>query len=178
MVTVTPDGHPSTQKVTDEQYAQAQTRHNSLAAAGTLTDDQLASLDPAPTAESIATGLLAYSGQQRWTIAQGGITVNGVPMGTDDATRQTLTSAVVLAQTDSTITVDWKLQDGSFVQLTAAQIIGLGKAVAGFVQACFSAESTLATGINATPPTITTKAQIDAAYAAIPKTITTNGGTP
>jgi hypothetical protein len=164
--------------VTDEQYAQVQDRHDKMAATGQLTDEHIAILDPPPSADSVATGLLAYSANARWTLAQGGITLNGVPTATDDATRQTMTSAVVLAQTDPTVTVDWKMQDGSFVQLTAPQIIATGQAIAGFVQACFSAESTIAAGINATPPTITTQAQIDAAYAQIPTTITSPPPSP
>ena len=70
------------------------------------------------------------------------------------------------------MTIQWKAQDGSFVTLTAPQIIGIGQAMAGYVQACFSTEATLADGINATPPTVTTQAQIDSAYAAIPTAIT------
>ena len=172
ITTITPLGLTVTVVVADDQVTQAQDRHNTLAESATYTDEQIASLDPPPAADSVAAGLLAYSAQQRWTLAQGGITLNGMPMATDDATRQTITSAVVLAQTDPTVTIQWKGQDGTFVTLNATQIVAIGQAIAGFVQVCFSTESTIADGINATPPTITTKAQIDTAYKAIPTTIT------
>jgi hypothetical protein len=153
--------------VTDVQYAQAQDRHNSLAASGRYTDEQIASLQPQPSADSLATGLLAYSADKRWQTVTGGMTINGMSIQTDDQTRQVLTSAVVLAQLNPTTMIQWKTSTGDFVELTSGQVIVMGQTVATHTQYCYTTESNLAQQIQATPPTVTTKAQVDAAYAMI-----------
>jgi hypothetical protein len=158
---------PLMQQVTDVQYAQAQTRHNSLAASGRYTDEQIASLQPQPSADSLATGLLAYSADKRWQTVTGGMTFNGMSIQTDDQTRQVLTSAVVLAQLNPATMVQWKSASGEFVELTADQIIAMGQMVASHTQYCYTTESNLSQQIQATPPTVTTKAQIDDAYASV-----------
>jgi hypothetical protein len=173
MVTITRSGDTLTQEIPVDQADQAQARHDDLAATGKLTDDHVAVLDPPPSPASLATGLLAYSSNQRWQKEVGGITVNGIYMPTDEQTQYTLTGAVTMIQVAPDTTIQWKIADGTFVTLPGTQLVMLAQAVATHVQNCFSTEATLATGIQASPPTITTRAQIDEAYAAIVTTINT-----
>ena len=60
---------------------------------------------------------------------------------------------------------DWKMSDGSFIKLTAAQLATVLQDMATFVQSCFTCESTTVASINS--GSITTLAAIDSAYAAI-----------
>jgi hypothetical protein len=173
MVTITKSGDTLTQEIPVDQADQAQAKHDDLAATGKLTDDQIAVLNPAPSPDSVATGLLAYSADQRWQKEVGGITVNGMYMPTDEQTQYTLTGAVTMVQVTPDTTIQWKIADGTFITLPGPELVLLAQAVATHVQNCFSTEANLSTGIQATPPTTTTRAQIDQAYAAIVTTIST-----
>jgi hypothetical protein len=77
-----------------------------------------------------------------------------------------LNGAYALAQANSAATFQWVQPSGVAVTLSAAQIITIFNAVAQAVQQTFSILTATIAGINATPPTITTTAQIDAAFAA------------
>lgn len=111
--------------------------------------------------------LIAYSAAARYAKETGGITVNGVAMPTDRQTQAQLTGAYSFAQSNSAVTIQWKMPDGSFMALTAAQISAIAVAVAMHVQTCFAVEQQLDASINATPPTITTSAQVDTTFAAV-----------
>lgn len=107
-----------------------------------------------------------YTADARYRKEIGGITVSGVALRTDrtsqsqrDAAHTYLTLAV------AGTTVAWKNADDSFATLTAAQLATQMQATAGFVQDCFTCENTTLTSI--TGGTITTRAQVDAAFAAI-----------
>ncbi len=54
-----------------------------------------------------------------------------------------------------------------WIELTAEQIKAVALAVFAHVQACFAAEDAADAGINAAPPTITTLAEVDAAFAGV-----------
>lgn len=112
-------------------------------------------------------GLSAYAANARYNKETGGITVSGIAVPTDRQTQAQLTGAFNYVGVTPSATIQWKLADGAFVALDAAQITAIATAVAVHVQACFAAEATLYVGIAASPPTITTFAQIDAAFAAI-----------
>jgi len=73
----------------------------------------------------------------------GGMVVNGISIATDDLSQQRITGAALSAQIDSTTTVNWKLPDGTFTTLDAAQIIAIAQAVRTHVQACFDREAEL-----------------------------------
>jgi hypothetical protein len=99
----------------------------------------------------------------------GGITAPlgsaSIAMPSDRETQSQLAGAAAFAQANPGATIQWKLADGSFVALAAAQIVAIAVAVATHVQACFAAEASVAAAIAA--GTVTTVAQIEAAFAAI-----------
>lgn len=78
-----------------------------------------------------------------------GITVGGLPMPTDDKAQARITGAALQALVDDTVTVQWKLPDGSFVALTAEQILGIAQAVRAHVQACFDREAEILAALEA-----------------------------
>jgi hypothetical protein len=132
--------------------------------AGEQTDDALQDvLRP----YEIATSLPAYAADVRWRTMSGGITVNGLPVATDSLAMGNLNSASLYAQSDPTATFAWKLEDGSFVTLSAADVAALQAAVSEFGQSCYACEDTTLDGIEG--GTITTTEEIDAAFAAIQK---------
>jgi hypothetical protein len=112
-------------------------------------------------------GLVAYAATARYNKETAGITVSGAAVTTDRASQAMLAGAFNYCQQNPTTAINWKTATGAFVTLTAAQITAIADAVGAHVQACFSKEMTVVTAIKATPPTITTTAQIDAQFAAI-----------
>jgi hypothetical protein len=155
MVTITRSGDTLTQEIPADQVDDAKAKHDNLAATGKLTDDQIAALDPPPSADSIATGLLAYSSDQRWQKEVGGITVNGIYMPTDEQTQYTLTGAVTMVQVAPDTVIQWKIADGTFVTLPGPELVMLAQAVATHVQNCFGVEAGPTgpvRGPNAPPP--------------------------
>jgi hypothetical protein len=126
--------------------------------------DVLANLAPDVVMQTAA-GLTAYAASARYSKETGGITVAGIAMPTDRETQAHLSGAYSYVQATPSATIQWKLANGSFVSLTAAQITAIATAAAAHVQACFAAEATVVAGIQA--GTITVKSQVDAAIAAV-----------
>lgn len=114
--------------------------------------------------------LPTYTAHMRQQTASGGITVNGLPFSTDAFTLGSLNSAYIYTQAKTGETFSWKLPDGSFITLNKTDVAALQNSVNAFVQECFVCEDTTLAGIES--GTITTHAQIDAAFAAISKTFT------
>jgi hypothetical protein len=110
--------------------------------------------------------LLDYSESARYNKEISGITVNGVYTQTDLQSQQALHAVYTYCQIHSSISVQWKLPDLTFITYTATQITNLFDKVNLFVQNCFNTESSINSGIKA--GSVTTNAQIDAAYANIP----------
>jgi hypothetical protein len=110
-------------------------------------------------------GLTAYAAAARYKKETGGITVSGIAMPTDRETQAQLSGAYAYVQATPAATIQWKLANGSFASLTAAQIASIATAVAAHVQACFAAEAAIVSQIAA--GTLATKAQIDSAFAAV-----------
>lgn len=81
-----------------------------------------------------------------------GITVNGIDMPTDDKAQARVTGAAVQALVDSSVTVQWKLADDSFVVLTAEQILGIAQALRAHVQACFDREAEILAALEGGAP--------------------------
>jgi hypothetical protein len=98
------------------------------------------------------------------------ITVNGMPFSTDPVTMGSLNTAQIYTGASPDATFSWKLSDGSFITLTAPDIVALQAAVAQFGQDCFACEDTVLTGIET--GTITTRAEIDAAFSAVSNSFT------
>jgi hypothetical protein len=137
--------------------------------AGNQTD---AALQEVLTPYNLWIDLYAYAAHVRYNHASGGLTINSisaVPFMTDPVSRNTVDSAHNYAVNNPGHITDWKLSNGSFIQLTEAQLATALQDIATFVQSCFTTESTTVASI--TGGTITTQAEIDAAFAAISNVI-------
>lgn len=119
---------------------------------------------PTPVPPSKAE-LIAYSALARQGRASGNVTIVGKLYFSDPVSRNTITSAHDYAVANPGHITDWKLADGTFVQLDEPALAHAVQQMATFVQACFTCESTNLTAING--GSITTTAEIDAAFAAI-----------
>lgn len=109
--------------------------------------------------------LSAYARQRRWEIETGGIVVAGASIRTDEQSQAKISGAVQLLDKDPTLTeIDWEAQEGEWVTVDAAMMQAIGIAVGRHVQTCFSALRDVQAGIAG--GTLTTTAQIDAAFAA------------
>ena len=109
--------------------------------------------------------LAGYAAAVRYAKEIGGTTVNGMRVATDDRAKTMLIGTRIAAEADPKFTTPWVGSDGVPVTLTAEQVIGLSDAVLAHVQACFVAYGVVAAGIAATPATVTSQAQVDAAFA-------------
>jgi hypothetical protein len=109
--------------------------------------------------------LAAALATRRYNVCNGGMTFNGIPLATDEATRSTLTAARILSKEDSSYSVNWKA-GGSFVTLNAATIIAIADAVAAFVQKCFDSEAAVLANISQYTSIAQVNAAFDAAMAA------------
>lgn len=108
--------------------------------------------------------LKGYAANARYNKEVGGTTVSGVAYPTDRETQAKMTAAVLLAQVNPAATFKWKLADGSFSEtLDAAGMISVASTVGAFVNGLFTTEQTVGAAIAA--GTITTAAQVDAAFA-------------
>lgn len=103
--------------------------------------------------------LKAYSADARWRKEQGGITFGGLPIATDDRSKQMVLGARVAANADPEFTTKW----AGVYPLTAQQVIAISNAVLEHVSSCFEIFGTVSSGID--DGTITTLEQIDAAFA-------------
>jgi hypothetical protein len=124
-------------------------------------------IQPTPTTYTHGQ-LAAYSASERYNRASGGVTISSisaVPFLSDPVSRNTIDSANSYAVANPGHVTDWKMSDGSFIQLSAAQIAKVLQDVATFVQSCFTCEGTTLASING--GTITDLGTIAAAYAAI-----------
>lgn len=110
--------------------------------------------------------LTAYASAVRYAKETGGIALNGAAVRTDRDSQAMLTGAVSFVQQNPTAVIQWKSPAG-FVALGAAQIVAIASAVGAHVQACFAAEAKAVAGILASPPTITSRDQVDAIFATV-----------
>jgi len=122
--------------------------------------------DPRWRDRALVTQLKGYAAHARYQKEIAGITVNGIPIATDRAGQMRAIAAQMMAIADPTMVFHWKKADGSFAQLTADQVIAIGKAVVMHVQACFGAEASISAALSANPA-LMTQARIDAMFAAI-----------
>jgi hypothetical protein len=124
-------------------------------------EDTLRQVFPAGTPKT-------YAADLRYRKASGGVIISSLSPAafyTDPVSRNTIDSAHNYAVANPGVTTQWKMSDGTFIQVDEAKLLTMVNTVAGFVQACFTCESNMVTGING--GSITTLAQIDAAFAAI-----------
>lgn len=123
-----------------------------------------AALQDVLTPHGIFVDLAAYTADKRWRLETGGITVGGAPVRTDRESQAMINGAFALAKDSPSTSILFKTAAG-FASLNADAIVGIGRAVAAHVQACFAAEADVLYRINAGD--ISTKEQIDAAFAAL-----------
>lgn len=106
--------------------------------------------------------LKAYAAEKRWKIESGGCPWNGFVIATDRESQAKLIAEFVAVT--ASIRPDpspWKMADGSFVDLTNAQMTTAAVAARAHIATAFAIEKTLCVGIDNS--TITSAAQIDAA---------------
>jgi hypothetical protein len=108
--------------------------------------------------------LSTYAADVRWRKEVGGIVVGGVPVATDDRSKQMITGARLAAEANPAWSTSWVGSDGNVYPVDAATIIVISDAVQEHVNECFETFASIAAGIA--NETITTREQIDAAFAA------------
>jgi hypothetical protein len=87
--------------------------------------------------------------EKRKEAESSGISVAGLPVPTDDKTRDRVDQIVnAYADGDITGTVDFELPSGDFVELNAVQMQAIKAAGAQHIQACFSNQKALVQAIN------------------------------
>lgn len=113
-------------------------------------------------AHGIEADLAAYASQVRFARETAGIEVGGERIDTSRESQSLITGAHALALAEPDEPIDFKSSSGWIVIDSAAMIL-IALAVARHVRACFRAERAVAAAIAA--GTITTRAEIDAAFA-------------
>jgi hypothetical protein len=109
--------------------------------------------------------LTTYAANARWQKEVGGITFNNVPISTDDRAKLMIMGAFTAAASNSNYTTSWIGSDGSVNTFNAAQVITMGNAVQTHVGNCFATYGTVKSQIVS--GAVATRAQVDAAFAAI-----------
>jgi hypothetical protein len=104
--------------------------------------------------------LRAYAATARWRKENGGMTIGGLTVATDDRSKALIQGAYLQAQRDPAFTAQWKTASGSFVTIGATEI-----AVSAHIQACFAKEAQVAQDID--NHVIDSFAQINAAFDAL-----------
>lgn len=85
----------------------------------------------------------------RYMLEVGGVSLNGVKVKTDRESQATINGAYTSLANGLLTSIDWKTADGSFVQLTLAEMSAVAQAVAQHVQTSFSREKALLDQVNA-----------------------------
>lgn len=80
-------------------------------------------------------------------------------------TRADLALLVLNAQANPNSTMNWVDNDGKTDVLTASQVVALAQQTGNWTAGTYGILGKILAGINATPPTVTTKDDVDAAFA-------------
>lgn len=118
-------------------------------------------LDAAP----LPIDLAAYAKAARDRHEDGGITVSGVPIATDDRSKTLVLGARRRVEKDPSLVTKWSAADGSIYPLDAGTIIAVSDAIGDFVAELFEAYAGIMADLAA--GTITTPGEIDARYGAL-----------
>ncbi|MEE7460698.1 hypothetical protein MFUR16E_04790 [Methylobacterium fujisawaense] len=110
--------------------------------------------------------LVAYAKAKRDAAEVAGVVVGGVSIDTSLDSQNRIGNAYAYAEAAGLASVTFKAASG-WIVLTLDQLKAVSLTVGAHVQACFAAEDACDAGINASPPTITTYAQIDEAFASL-----------
>lgn len=86
---------------------------------------------------------------RRWIAENAGVTVNGVPIRTDERTQAKVAGGLELfRQNGELVSLDWEAQPGVFVTLDEAALAAVGVAIGMHVQACFTRSKELCVAIS------------------------------
>lgn len=116
---------------------------------------------PPPPVPSRAS-LIAHAADARWRKEVGGITVAGVPVSTDDRSKQMIIGACIAADADPNWTSQWVGADGVVYPVDATAIVAISNAVQAHVNDCFATFAVIKGDIDSGE--ITTTAEIDALF--------------
>lgn len=92
--------------------------------------------------------MLSALAARRWREETGGITINGVTFSTDASSQMKYIGALIAAQMNPSIQMQWKLSDGYFITIDARMISVVANSVRLHVQRCFEVESEKASEIE------------------------------
>jgi hypothetical protein len=106
-----------------------------------------------------------YNANARLDKVNGGMTAAGIPIKTDDRSRQFVAAGRQMAEADSSFTTQWYGSDGNFYPVDAPTMISMSTALGNHTNSCYDVFKTTTDGINNN--TITTLAQIDNAYSSL-----------
>jgi hypothetical protein len=134
---------------------QEYTPGNLVLSGGVVTAHWVATDIPVESARAAARAVLATI---RFAKETGGVLVGGTPVATDRDSQTKLIAARINAKEDDTYTVNWKADNGSFVQINAATMIAIADAVSAHIQACFDREAVLSAAISAATTTAEVRA--------------------
>ena len=135
-------------------------------AAGMLYDATTETFAAAPPRPA---DLATYAKAKRDETEAAGITVNGIAVASDPDSQTRVANAYSGMQVTGATSIRFKATSG-FIVLTFDQVKAVGSALFAHTQACFDAESQVDAGLTASPPTITTEAQVDAIFAKVAST--------
>ena len=79
---------------------------------------------------------------RRWVAEVSGVDITGIHVDTDDRSKLLINGAALEAMIDPGYVMKWKTLSG-FVELQAAQVLAVARAVRAHVQACFDREAVL-----------------------------------
>jgi hypothetical protein len=106
---------------------------------------------------------LTYAAAKRLDKETSGITVGGVPIATDDRSKIMIIGARVAAAADPNWSTPWAAADGNSYPVDSPTMLAIADAVQAHVNTCFTTYANVVAAIG--DGTITTKEQIDAAFA-------------
>lgn len=84
----------------------------------------------------------ALIADRRWAAEVAGVDITGIHVDTDDRSKLLINGAALEAMIDPGYVMKWKTLSG-FVELQAAQVLAVARAVRAHVQACFDREAVL-----------------------------------
>ena len=108
--------------------------------------------------------LLAYAAKARYRAENKNIHVAGKLVAANRDARAALAAEISALDATPELLIDWKFADGSWGRVKLADLTAFAAGISAYKQTCFTAEKLVTAGINATPPTVTSVAQIDASF--------------
>jgi Domain of unknown function (DUF4376) len=109
--------------------------------------------------------LSSYNALVRFTNVDGGMIAAGIPVRTDERSRNFIQGGRMLAEADSTWTTKWLGSDGNIYDVDAAQMIEMSNVVGNHTNQCYLVFDQVNSGI--TLGNINTIGQIDTAYSGL-----------